>query len=62
MFDVIRRLADTPTETDDDAAAWFWIIFAIGLAQFSTLSDEDTFAATIDAFRTRFGDLATGGH
>ncbi len=62
VFDVIRRLARTPAETaGDDAATWFWVVFAIGLAQFSTLSDEDTFATTIDAFRDRFGDLANGG-
>jgi len=67
VFDVIRRLAATPASAagddgaGDDVATWFWVVIAIGLAQFSTLSDEDTFASTIDAFRDHFDDLATGG-
>lgn len=61
VFEVIRRLAGTPADAADDAATWFWIVFAIGLAQFSTLSDEGTFDTMIDAFRDRFGDLANGG-
>ena len=61
VFDVIRRLAGTSADATDDAATWFWIVFAIGLAQLSTLSDEDTFASTVEAFRGRFGDLAHGG-
>ena len=62
VFEVIRRLTGTPDDAaGDDAATWFWIVFAIGLAQLSTLSDEDTFTTTLDAFRDRFGDLANGG-
>jgi AcrR family transcriptional regulator len=62
VFDVVRRLAGVDAEGDvDDAATWFWIVFAIGLAQFSTLSDEETFTTTAAAFAARFGDLASGG-
>lgn len=61
VFDLIRRLAGGAADAPaDDAATWFWIVVAIGLAQFTTLSDEATFDATIAAFRDRFGDLATG--
>jgi AcrR family transcriptional regulator len=60
VFDVIRRLAGQGADETDDAATWFWIIFAIGLAQFSTLTDEDTFATTVAAFADRFPTLATG--
>jgi len=37
----------------DEGELWFWIAFALGLAQLSTLADEDTFAATVAAFRRR---------
>lgn len=62
VFDVIRRLAGAADDgSSDDAATWFWIVFAIGLAQLSTLSDEETFSATVEAFRSDLGGLATGG-
>ncbi len=61
VFEEIHRLASAAAEPGgDDAATWFWITFAIGLAQFSTLSDEATFTTTIGAMRDRFGDLANG--
>lgn len=62
VFDVIRRIANTSADAvTDDVATWFWIVFAVGFAQFSTLSDETTFDTTIAAFRERFADLANGG-
>jgi AcrR family transcriptional regulator len=60
-FDLIRRLAGVSTdEPGDDAATWFWIVVAIGLAQFTTLSDAATYDATLAAFRDRFAELASG--
>lgn len=32
-------------------ALWFWMAFALGLAQLGTLGDEDAFASTIRALR-----------
>lgn len=64
VVDVIRNLVgahDPGTGDGTDAATWFWIVFAIGLAQVSTLTDRDTFATTVHAFRDRFTDLAGGG-
>lgn len=61
VFDVIRRLAGVADDgSGDDAATWFWIAFAIGLAQISTLADEATFSATVEAFRNDFRGLAAG--
>jgi AcrR family transcriptional regulator len=57
-FDVIGRLA---SDGIDETATWFWIVFAIGLAQFSTLTDDETFASTVEAFADRFVALAAGG-
>jgi hypothetical protein len=61
VFEVIRRLAGVADDgSHNDAATWFWIVFAIGLAQVSTLSDEATFSATIEAFRRNFAGLVAG--
>ena len=43
-----------------DEQLWFWIAFALGLAQLSALADGDTFTATLDAFRTQFSSDPTG--
>ncbi len=55
IVDVLRHLIDGPDPTNGEAAGqdatWFWIAFALGLAQLSTLADEDTFTATIGALR-----------
>lgn len=58
-FPVVDRLAALSRGTDHDAPVgdeqlWFWIAFALGLAQLSALADADTFSATLDAFRTQF--------
>lgn len=42
-----------------DGSMWFWIAFALGLAQISVLADAETFATTLDTFRHRF-DPARG--
>ncbi|MEO6467764.1 MAG: TetR/AcrR family transcriptional regulator [Acidimicrobiia bacterium] len=50
-------------ERQDDAM-WFWIAFALGLAQLSTLADQSTFAVTVEVFRRQFATLQradTGG-
>jgi len=62
VFDMIRRLAGVPADgsTPDDAT-WFWIVFAIGLAQLSTLADDATFDDTVVAFRSDFARFANGG-
>jgi AcrR family transcriptional regulator len=38
----------------DEEHLWFWIAFALGLAQLSALADAETFDATLDTFRRRF--------
>lgn len=40
-----------------DDAMWFWIAFALGLAQLSTLADQSTFAVTVEVFRRQFATL-----
>ena len=58
ILDKLRDLAagqvggDAGASPDD--AMWFWITFALGLAQLSTLADATTFAATVAAFRRQF--------
>ena len=56
----LRELTDVGSDGDggrgDDTDLWFWIAFALGLAQISALADADTFATTIDSFRRRFTD------
>jgi AcrR family transcriptional regulator len=64
-FPVVERLSALSSATDADAPAgdeqlWFWIAFALGLAQLSALADTDTFTATLDAFRTQFSPHPTG--
>ena len=55
IVEVLRDLADAPGPVvGDDAAGgtlWFWIAFALGLAQVSALADDSTFASTIGALR-----------
>jgi len=54
IVDTIRGLASGATVEGagaPDESMWFWITFALGLAQLSTLADADTFAATVATFR-----------
>jgi len=59
-FAIVERLRDVAgtttahrpdNDSSDQGELWFWIAFALGLAQLSTLADEDTFVATVAAFR-----------
>lgn len=43
------ELGESPEE-----ALWFWITFALGLAQLSTLADSATFATTLEVVRRQF--------
>lgn len=62
VFDMIRRLAGVPADgSAPDDATWFWIVFAIGLAQISTMADDATFDHTVAAFRSGFARFASGG-
>ncbi len=55
IVEVLRDLADAEEPAAGDVAVgdtmWFWIAFALGLAQLSALADEDAFASTIGALR-----------
>lgn len=65
IVDTLRRLAARtgpagPADTADtadaaDDATWFWVTFALGLAQLGALADPATFALTIETFRRQFG-------
>lgn len=59
-FPIVERLRHLAGHTTADTAGndpgnegelWFWIAFALGLAQLSTLADENTFETTVAAFR-----------
>jgi AcrR family transcriptional regulator len=39
---------------DAEDTMWFWITFALGLAQLSALADAETFAVTVEGFRRQF--------
>jgi AcrR family transcriptional regulator len=70
MFSIVQRLGELSGSTDGDAGGdgdpaddeqlWFWIAFALGLAQLSAVADADTFTVTLDAFRRRFAPTPTG--
>ncbi|MFN7148060.1 MAG: hypothetical protein ACK4V6_01130, partial [Microthrixaceae bacterium] len=60
-FPVVERLRELSAADGDelghdtsDGSMWFWIAFALGLAQISVLADAETFATTLDTFRHRF--------
>ncbi len=59
-FPIVNRLielsagstvVDSSTESGGDADLWFWVAFALGLAQLGALADADAFSATLNAFR-----------
>ncbi len=58
IVDLLRRFSAGPvpgTPIDDpEGSMWFWIAFALGLAQLSALADPETFAGTVRAFRRQF--------
>lgn len=67
-FPIVDRLRDLAAgqagavgaETGDDAV-WFWITFALGLAQLGTLADPVVFADTLRMFRRQFATLVHVG-
>jgi AcrR family transcriptional regulator len=65
LFDTLRAFAVASpvppaspggADADDDqqATTWFWVTFALGLAQLSTVATAETFAAAVDQLRHRF--------
>jgi AcrR family transcriptional regulator len=58
IVDTLRRLAagpgPVPQAEDAEDPMWFWITFALGLAQLSSLADPETFAVTVEVFRRQF--------
>lgn len=61
IVDVLRNLAGGPPPSPEDGSRddpmWFWIAFALGLAQLSALADAEIFTTTIAALRRQ---LSTG--
>jgi hypothetical protein len=58
-FSIVDRLRELsagtePGDGDGEEQLWFWIAFALGLAQLSALGDAESFSATLDAFRAQF--------
>lgn len=58
IVDVLRGLAASSGEEAGEGQGqdptWFWITFALGLAQLSALADTATFATTVEMFRQQF--------
>ena len=58
IVDVLRGLAGSSGEEAGEGQGqdptWFWITFALGLAQLSALADTATFATTVEMFRQQF--------
>ena len=62
IVDVLRSLAASPGSGEGEGSGqgagadptWFWITFALGLAQLSALADSATFATTVEMFRQQF--------
>lgn len=64
-FSIVDRLRELSAGTepgggDGDEQLWFWIAFALGLAQLSALADGETFSTTLDAFRAQFSSDPSG--
>jgi AcrR family transcriptional regulator len=62
IVDQLRGLSSrsAPDPDGGEEQLWFWIAFALGLAQLSALADADTFTATLDAFRDQFSSNPPG--
>ena len=58
IVDLLGSLAAGSGEEEGEGEAqdptWFWITFALGLAQLSALADTATFATTVEMFRQQF--------
>lgn len=65
ILDRLREFAAGQVAGDAGAsredAMWFWITFALGLAQLSTLADPATFAVTVEVFRRQFATIPRAG-
>lgn len=63
IVEVLRNLAGGVASGDEgaDDALWFWIAFALGVAQLSALADEATFSASIDALRRQVAVASGAG-
>lgn len=61
IVEVLRTLSGGVASEDGgaDDALWFWIAFALGVAQLSALADDATFRASIVALRRQV-DAASG--
>ncbi|MEX0768098.1 MAG: hypothetical protein WD029_06480, partial [Microthrixaceae bacterium] len=66
ILDKFRELADgymteseveSPEDASPEDAMWFWITFALGLAQLSALADSSTFAGNLMTFRRQFAQI-----
>jgi AcrR family transcriptional regulator len=65
IIDTLRELtaesgASAPTRGSEDPM-WFWITFALGLAQLGALADAETFTLTIEGLRRQFTTTAGSG-
>lgn len=58
IVETLRSMATKSGPSDPrgapDDAMWFWIAFALGLAQVTTLKDSDAFGSVIASFREQF--------
>ena len=60
IINILRGLAASPGSGEGSGQGagadptWFWITFALGLAQLSALADTATFATTVEMFRQQF--------
>ncbi|KLR61745.1 transcriptional regulator, TetR family [Actinobacteria bacterium IMCC26207] len=59
IVDVLRSLAASPGSCEGQDPTWFWITFALGLAQLSALADTATFATTVEMFRQQFVNVSS---
>ena len=65
IVDTLRELAagpdpGAPADESEDPM-WFWITFALGLAQLGALADQETFAVTVEVFRRQFATIPGAG-
>jgi AcrR family transcriptional regulator len=63
IVEVLRNLAGGVADGDGgtDDALWFWIAFALGVAQLGALADEATFSASIHALRRHLAVASGAG-
>lgn len=63
IVEALRTLTGGETTGDGgaDDALWFWIAFALGVAQLSALADDATFRASIDALRRQVAVASGAG-